>query len=100
MSNATAWTDRSQFDRKQHDPDRDERYIGTVQVARLLGVTPNALRAWEPRYGFPRPQQPPGRRRLFVYAEISALRDALQDGLSVSAAVARASREFRVARGE
>jgi MerR family transcriptional regulator, light-induced transcriptional regulator len=80
--------------------ERNERYIGTSQVAKLLGVTPNTLRAWEPRYGFPSPQQSPGQRRMFVYAEITALRDALQGGVPVSAALARASREFRVARGE
>jgi DNA-binding transcriptional MerR regulator len=66
------------------------RYLKTTEAATLLGVSPNTLRAWDLRHGFPRPLRSPGGHRLFTYSDIAALRDALQDGASVSAAVAHA----------
>jgi DNA-binding transcriptional MerR regulator len=56
----------------------------------LLNVSPNTLRAWERRFGFPKPQRSPGRHRLFTHGEVAALRDALQEGLSISSAISRA----------
>jgi len=56
----------------------------------LLNVSPNTLRAWERRFGFPKPQRSPGKHRLFTHGEVAALRDALQEGLSISSAVSRA----------
>jgi len=56
----------------------------------LLRVSPNTLRAWERRFGFPKPQRSPGRHRLFTHGEIAALRDALKEGLSISSAISRA----------
>ncbi len=66
------------------------RYLKTSEAAALLNVSPNTLRAWERRFGFPKPQRSPGKHRLFTHGEIAALRDALQDGLSISSAVSRA----------
>jgi MerR family transcriptional regulator, light-induced transcriptional regulator len=66
------------------------RSLKMTEAAALLGVTPNTLRAWERRYEFPSPERAPGKHRLFRYAEVAALRNALEDGLSVSAAVSRA----------
>jgi DNA-binding transcriptional MerR regulator len=66
------------------------RYLKTSEAAALLNVSPNTLRAWERRFGFPKPQRSPGRHRLFTHGEVAALRDALQDGLSISSAVSRA----------
>lgn len=66
------------------------RYLKTSEAAALLNVSPNTLRAWERRFGFPQPQRSPGRHRLYVHGEIASLRDALQDGLSISSAVSRA----------
>lgn len=66
------------------------RYLKTSEAAALLNVSPNTLRAWERRFGFPRPQRSPGRHRLYTHGEIAALRDALLDGLSISSAVSRA----------
>ncbi len=66
------------------------RQLKTSEAAALLGVSPSTLRAWERRFGFPRPQRSAGRQRLFTHGEIAALRDALQDGLSISSAVSRA----------
>jgi MerR family transcriptional regulator, light-induced transcriptional regulator len=66
------------------------RYLKTSEAATLLNVSPNTLRAWERRFGFPKPQRSPGRHRLFTHGEVAALRDALQEGLSISSAVSRA----------
>ena len=66
------------------------RHLKTSEAASLLNVSPNTLRAWEQRFGFPKPQRSPGKHRLFTYGEIAALRDALQDGLSISSAISRA----------
>lgn len=53
----------------------------------MLNVTANTLRVWERRFGYPRPQRSRGNHRQYTYAEIVALREALQDGLSISSAV-------------
>jgi DNA-binding transcriptional MerR regulator len=66
------------------------RYLKTSEAAALLNVSPNTLRAWERRYGFPKPQRSPGKHRLFTHGEVAALRDALQEGLSISSAISRA----------
>lgn len=66
------------------------RYLKTSEAAALLNVSPNTLRAWERRFGFPRPQRSEGRHRMFTHGEILALRDALHDGLSISSAISRA----------
>jgi DNA-binding transcriptional MerR regulator len=66
------------------------RYLKTSEAAALLNVSPNTLRAWERRFGFPKPQRSPGRHRLYTHGEVAALRDALQEGLSISSAVSRA----------
>ncbi len=66
------------------------RYLKTSEAAALLNVSPNTLRAWERRFGFPKPQRSPGQHRLFTHGEIAALRDSLQEGLSISSAVSRA----------
>ena len=56
----------------------------------MLNVSPNTLRAWERRFGYPKPQRSAGRHRLYTHGEVAALRDALQQGLSISSAVSRA----------
>ncbi len=66
------------------------RYLKTSEAAALLNVSPNTLRAWERRFGFPKPQRSAGKHRLFTHGEVAALRDALQEGLSISSAVSRA----------
>src|SRR4029078_11169678 len=60
------------------------------EAAALLNVSPNTLRAWERRFGFPKPQRSPGKHRLFTQREVAALRDAVQEGLSISSAISRA----------
>lgn len=66
------------------------RYLKTSEAAALLNVSPNTLRAWERRFGYPKPQRSPGKHRLYTYGEVAALHDALQEGLSISSAVSRA----------
>src|ERR671937_955478 len=66
------------------------RYLKTSEAAALLNVSPNTLRAWERRFDFPKPQRSPGKHRLFTYGEVASLKDALQEGLSISSAVSRA----------
>ena len=66
------------------------RYLKTSEAASLLNVSPNTLRAWERRFGYPKPQRSPGKHRLYTHGEIAALKDALQEGLSISSAVSRA----------
>ena len=56
----------------------------------LLNVSPNTLRAWERRFGYPKPQRTAGKHRLYTHGEVAALRDALQEGLSISSAISRA----------
>ncbi|MEA2194790.1 MAG: MerR family transcriptional regulator, light-induced transcriptional regulator, partial [Solirubrobacteraceae bacterium] len=66
------------------------RTLKTSEAAALLNVSPNTLRAWERRFGYPKPQRSAGRHRLYTHGEVAALRDALQQGLSISSAVSRA----------
>jgi MerR family transcriptional regulator, light-induced transcriptional regulator len=70
------------------------RTLKTSEAAALLNVTPNTLRTWERRFGFPNPQRLPSRHRLYAYAEIVTLREALHSGLSISSAVSVASDAF------
>jgi MerR family transcriptional regulator, light-induced transcriptional regulator len=66
------------------------RYLKTSEAAALLNVSPHTLRAWERRFGYPKPKRSPGKHRLYTHGEIVALKDALQEGLSISSAVSRA----------
>lgn len=66
------------------------RFLKTSEAAALLNVSPNTLRAWERRFGYPKPQRSPGKHRLYTHGEVVALKDALQEGLSISSAVSRA----------
>jgi MerR family transcriptional regulator, light-induced transcriptional regulator len=59
-------------------------------AAALLNVSPSALRSWERRFGYPAPLRSAGGHRMYPREEIMALRDALADGLPISAAVGRA----------
>ena len=63
------------------------RTLKTSEAAALLNVSPNTLRAWERRFAYPKPRRSAGGHRLYTHAEIAGLRDALQEGLSISSAV-------------
>lgn len=64
--------------------------IRTNAAAVMLGVSPNTLRSWERRYGFPSPQRSPGGHRQYALAEIEALRLTLAETHNVSSAVSLA----------
>src|SRR5436190_17316953 len=71
------------------------RTLKTSEAATLLNVSANTLRAWERRFGYPKPLRSPGRHRLYTHGEVAALRDALQEGLSISSAISRARESLR-----
>ncbi|HWH45349.1 MAG TPA: MerR family transcriptional regulator [Thermoleophilaceae bacterium] len=56
-------------------------------AAELLGVSPNTLRSWERRFGFPRPTRSSGGHRQYDLTELEALRRALADTQNISSAV-------------
>jgi DNA-binding transcriptional MerR regulator len=64
-------------------------YLKVREAAARLNVSPSTLRAWEQRFGYPRPGRSPGGHRLYRHADIAALRDALEQGLSISSAISR-----------
>ena len=66
------------------------RTLKTSEAASFLNVSPNTLRAWERRFGYPTPMRTEGKHRLYTHGEIAALRDALKEGLSISSAISRA----------
>jgi DNA-binding transcriptional MerR regulator len=68
--------------------------LKTSEAATMLNVCPNTLRVWERRFGFPEPQRSPGKHRVYAHGEIVALRDALEDGLTISSAVSVARDTF------
>ena len=70
------------------------RTLKTSEAAAILNVSPNTLRTWERRFGYPHPRRSAGRHRRYVYGEISALREALDAGMSISSAVSAASDPF------
>jgi hypothetical protein len=61
--------------------------IRTNAAAAMLGVSPNTLRSWERRFGFPSPRRSQGGHRQFDLAEIDALRQALEETHNVSSAI-------------
>ncbi|WP_372787992.1 MerR family DNA-binding transcriptional regulator [Paraconexibacter sp.] len=71
------------------------RTLKTSEAAALLNVSPNTLRAWERRFGYPKPMRSPGKHRLYTHGEVASLRDALNDGLSISSAISRARESVR-----
>ncbi|HTP20252.1 MAG TPA: MerR family DNA-binding transcriptional regulator [Solirubrobacteraceae bacterium] len=64
--------------------------IRTNAAAVMLGVSPNTLRSWERRYGFPRPRRTPGGHRQYALGEIESLRATLAETHNVSSAIALA----------
>ena len=53
----------------------------------MLGVSPNTLRSWERRFGFPEPRRTAGGHRQFDLSEIEALRAAFEETHNVSSAI-------------
>jgi DNA-binding transcriptional MerR regulator len=61
--------------------------IRTNAAAELLGVSPNTLRSWERRFGFPQPERSPGNHRQYELVELQTLRDALAETGNIASAI-------------
>src|SRR3954447_20829925 len=61
--------------------------IRTNAAAELLGVSPNTLRSWERRFGYPTPRRTPGGHRQYELSELEALRRALLETHNISSAI-------------
>ena len=53
----------------------------------MLGVSPNTLRSWERRFGYPAPRRTAGGHRLYDLGELEALRQAFEETHNISSAV-------------
>jgi DNA-binding transcriptional MerR regulator len=62
--------------------------IRTNAAAGMLGVSPNTLRSWETRFGFPTPRRTEGGHRQFDLGEIEALRQAYAETGDIGSAIA------------
>lgn len=61
--------------------------IRTNAAAELLGVSPNTLRSWERRFGYPKPRRTTGGHRQYDLVELEALRRALLETHNISSAI-------------
>jgi DNA-binding transcriptional MerR regulator len=61
--------------------------IRTNAAAELLGVSPNTLRSWERRFGYPEPRRTAGGHRQYDLGELEALRRALLETHNISSAI-------------
>ena len=61
--------------------------IRTNAAAELLGVSPNTLRSWERRFGYPQPRRTAGGHRQYELVELEALRRALLETHNISSAI-------------
>ncbi|HWM64095.1 MAG TPA: MerR family transcriptional regulator [Solirubrobacterales bacterium] len=61
--------------------------IRTNAAAEVLGVSPNTLRSWERRYGYPVPKRTQGNHRNYELVELQTLRDALAQTGNISSAI-------------
>ncbi|RMD75407.1 MAG: MerR family transcriptional regulator [Chloroflexi bacterium] len=69
----------------------DKPRYNTKAVAQETGVPADTFRAWERRYGIPRPQRTEGGHRLYSERDIATirwLRDRTAEGLTISQAIA------------
>ena len=61
--------------------------IRTNAAAELLGVSPNTLRSWERRFGYPAPERTSGGHRQYDLGDLEALRRALLETHNISSAI-------------
>jgi len=64
--------------------------IRTNAAAAILGVSPNTLRSWERRFGYPKPRRTQGGHRQYDLAEVEALREAFVETHNISSAISLA----------
>jgi methanogenic corrinoid protein MtbC1 len=68
----------------------DRPTYNTAAVEQRTGLRPATFRAWERRYGFPKPRRLPGNQRLYSDQDVAALRwlhRRTDEGLSISHAI-------------
>jgi DNA-binding transcriptional MerR regulator len=68
----------------------DRPTYNTAAVEQRTGLRPATFRAWERRYGFPKPRRLPGNQRLYSDQDIEAIRwlqHRTDEGLSISHAI-------------
>lgn len=56
-------------------------------AAAVLCVSPETLRAWEQRFGYPHSVFRAAGQRCYAHSEVIALRDCLEAGLSIVSAI-------------
>jgi MerR family transcriptional regulator, light-induced transcriptional regulator len=61
--------------------------VRTNAAAVMLGVSPNTLRSWERRFGYPMPRRTSGGHRQYDLGELEALRQAFEETQNISSAV-------------
>lgn len=61
--------------------------IRTNAAAEILGVSPNTLRSWERRFGYPEPERSEGNHRQYNLVELQTLRQALDETGNIAAAI-------------
>jgi len=64
--------------------------VRTNAAAGMLGVSPNTLRSWERRFGYPAPRRTQGGHRQYEMTEIEALREAFSQTHNISSAISLA----------
>ena len=57
------------------------------EAAAVLCVSPETLRAWEQRFGYPHSVFRAAGQRCYAHSEVIALRDSLEAGLSIASAI-------------
>ncbi len=68
----------------------DRPTYNTAAVEQRTGLRPATFRAWERRYGFPKPRRLPGNQRLYSDQDMAAIRwlqHRTDEGLSISHAI-------------
>ena len=60
------------------------------EAAAVLCVSPDTLRAWEQRFGYPHPVSAGAGEPRYDHGEVIALRDSLEAELSIAAAIDKA----------
>ncbi|MCC6176461.1 MAG: B12-binding domain-containing protein [Chloroflexi bacterium] len=68
----------------------DRPTYNTAAVEQRTGLRPATFRAWERRYGFPKPNRLPGNQRLYSDQDVAAIRwlqRRTDEGLSISHAI-------------
>lgn len=79
---------------REIDEHRGAAQLTIRDLARMTGLPPATLRAWELRHGFPRPTRLPSGHRRYSGRDVDQVRRVVRErdgGLSLSAAIARAT---------